>query len=146
MPWISESIDASLAAIAAALGTIAAGFLVVRRRLSSDATAIAREQGERTWVHQLLEEGRPEDARNIGRLEATAQAYKDRLDEVQADRDRKFGACEERVRSLSEQVLDLKLANGRLYQALAIHDREEADRLLVLQLRPAPPGPGDEPP
>jgi hypothetical protein len=135
---------------ATSLLTAVAGFLggwaVVRRKYSADSAEIAKDRGQVNWVQQLLEEGRPADARTIGRLEATVEAYKERIADLESERAEKVGACEERVRSLSEQVLDAKLANGRLFAALAAIDKPAAERLLLDHLRPGPPGPGDEPP
>lgn len=122
------------------------GWAVVRRKYSSDSTEIAEDRGQKKWMQQLLEEGRPVDARTIGRLEAMVEAYKERIEELESDRAAKVVACEERVRSLSEQVLDQKLANGRLFLALSSVDPAGAERLLLEHLRPGPRGKGDEPP
>lgn len=135
---------------ATAVGTLLVGvggtFLVLRRKYSDDSAGIAENRGRKDWTDQLIEFGRPEDARAIGRLEAMLEAYTKRLAELEKDQERQYGECRERVRSLSERVLNFELANGRLQQELALHDKDAAERLLVLQVRPGQPGKGDEPP
>lgn len=118
----------------ALVGAVGAAF-ALRRRVAKDNSDIKRERAETRVGTDLLE-----------RLQSRADHAEERLQEFIDAREKQFGACEERVRSLSEQVLDLKLANGRLQQELAKHDPAAAERLLVQQVRPVPSGPGDEPP
>lgn len=125
---------------ATALGTVIVGSvawaLATRRRLAKDNSDIAREKAETKVQNSLLLA-----------VQAERDAVVERLEEINEEREKRFGACEERVRSLSEQVLDLRLANGRLLQELAaLGHKEAAERLLVAQIRPGPPGKGDEPP
>lgn len=143
--WFTGLQTATTSFFTAVAGAFGA-WLALRRKYSEDSTEISKDRGEKKWVQQLLEEGRPVDARSIGRLEAMVEAYKERIEELEAERSAKFSACEERVRSLSEQVLDQKLANGRLFLALSSVDPAGAERLLLEHLRPAPPGKGSESP
>lgn len=124
MPLFSEGIDAALTQLGTALGGVVLTLVAVRKKLTENKV-------ETTLLEKL---GKERDR------------AEERLQEMIDAREKQFGACEERVRSLSEQVLDLRLANGRLQQELAKHDPAAAERLLVLQVRPVPPGPGDEPP
>lgn len=136
--------------------TAAAGFLggwaILRRKYSSDSTEIKKDRGEWKWIQSAISEREhalrevdeakdihTEDVRLIARLEAQVASMEDA-------RERLLGACEERVRSLAEQVLDQKLNNARLFGELWRLDRAVAERLLVEHLRPVPPGKGDEPP
>lgn len=116
---------------ATAVGGALIALFAVRRKLSADNVAISEDRAST-------------------RLLATVMAERDaamhRIDEMVSAREKQFGACEERVRSLSEQVLDLKLALGRAMQEIARLDPAAAARLLELQVRPGPPGKGDEPP
>jgi septal ring factor EnvC (AmiA/AmiB activator) len=78
-----------------------------------------------------------------GGLHAQVGAYQERLRESQerladlaAGRERIAGQCEERVRALSEQLLDQRMANGRLFLALSTADKPAAEKLLTEHLRP----------
>jgi predicted RNase H-like nuclease (RuvC/YqgF family) len=70
------------------------------------------------------------------RAETQLEVAKERLQDEAADLAKQIGACDERIRSLSEQVLDQKMANSRLL--LALHDANpaEAQKLLESHLRP----------
>lgn len=143
--------------------TAVAGFLggwaLMRRRISADSTAITEDKAGRDLLLTLMRERqeavaeakelRAADRTNaiqMVRLEVTVEDLRERLTERDQERERQVGACEERVRSLSEQLLDQKMANGRLFAELARADKDAADRMLVTQVRPGPPGKGDEPP
>lgn len=156
--WFTGLQTAATSFATACAGAVGA-WLALRRRYSEDSTEIKKDRGEWQWIQSAIserekalrevEEARDvhtEDVRSIARLEARLEAMAERLKALEEARERQIGACEERVRSLAEQVLDQKLANGRLFMALARVDKPEAERLLLLHLRPGPPGKGDEPP
>jgi hypothetical protein len=144
---------------ATTLGGIAggaiAGFLLAWRQLSKTQNAVAKELGETGWIKDMRQERADalkeigaarvelkEIARENGMLHAQVAAYRERLKEHDEGREQRAGACEERVRALSEQVLDQKLANGRLFMALAKVDQPTAERLLLEHMRP--PAPKDD--
>lgn len=135
------------------------GALVAWRQLAKTQNTVAKDMSETGWIKDMRQERADalkeigaarlemkDLARENGMLNAQVAAYKDRLREREDGREKMIGACEERVRSLAEQVLDQKLANGRLFIELVRHDQPAAERLLQLHLRPGPPGKGDEPP
>jgi chromosome segregation ATPase len=159
MPWFSETVDAALVQIGTGMATLAGAIFYLRRRFSSDTTEITKDKAEAKWIISVIEErshalkaadeakeARIVDARTIAKLEAQLEAAWEKLREFEHQREKTFGACEERVRSLAEQVLDLKMANGRMLKELAAVNKEAAERVLVMQVRPGPAGPGDEPP
>lgn len=156
--WFTGLQTAATSMFTAVAGAFGA-WLALRRKYSEDSTEIRKDRGEWTWIQQAVSEREKalrevdeardihtEDVRSIARLEARLEAMVERMKALEEARERQIGACEERVRSLAEQVLDAKLANGRLFMALAKLDKPEAERLLLLHLRPGPPGKGDEPP
>lgn len=156
--WFTGLQTAATSMFTAVAGAFGA-WLALRRKYSEDSTEIRKDRGEWTWIQQAVSEREKalrevdeardihtEDVRSIARLEAKLEAMVERLKALEEARERQIGACEERVRSLAEQVLDAKLANGRLFMALAKVDKPEAERLLLEHLRPVPPGKGDEPP
>lgn len=153
---LQTAFTSAMTAVAGALGA----WGLLRRKYSQDTTEIRKDQGEWQWIQAALAERDrvvlameaarvtlTEDARTIARLEARVAFLEDRDMMYEEDRIRHLGACEERVRSLSEQVLDQKLNNARLFMALSKADPEAAESLLLQHLRPVPPNtPGNEPP
>jgi septal ring factor EnvC (AmiA/AmiB activator) len=151
----------------------AAGALVVWRNYSKTRNTTGKEEGELSWIRDMREDMRRGDLElgearaevrslnvvigdlraETGGLHAQVVSYQERLREAQdrladlaAGRERIAGQCEERVRALAEQLLDQKMANGRLLLALSSVDRPAAEKLLTEHLRPVPPQKGDEPP
>lgn len=138
-------IETAFTAALTAVGGALTAWGVLRRRLSADALEIAKDRGEATWIRDMREMGRMEAKLNAA--ETMIQFLQDKHAEYIVGRERQFGACEERVRSLGERNLDLDLANKRLYAALREYNEAEADELMLLQLRPVPPGTeGNAPP
>lgn len=134
-----------------------AGALLVWRNFSKTRSAVAMEGNNAGWVTdirtersealksvgELTAELRQESRKN-GRLEAELAGARDMVRELQEriteymdGRDKLASACEERNRSLAEQLLDQKMANGRLLIALSAADKDAAERLLQEHLQPA---------
>lgn len=156
--WFT-GVQTAAATLGGIIGGAIGGALLVWRNVSRTQNAVAKDLGETGWIKDMRQERSDalkeigaarlelkESARENGMLAAQVAAYRDRLKEHEEERAKQLGACEERVRSLSEQVLDQKLANGRLFMELVQHDKPAAERLLQMHLRPGPPGKGDEPP
>lgn len=142
----------------------AAGALVVWKNFSKTKNQAAREDENTGWIRDLREDMRRSDlelgearaeirALNvvIGDLKAEGgglraqcsgyqeriQEWRDRLAELAEGRERIAGQCEERVRSLGDQLLDQRMVNGRLFLALSQVDRQGAEKLLHEHLQPA---------
>lgn len=163
--WFT-GLQTAATAVGGIFGGAIAGALLAWRQFSKTKTANAKEGFETGWINDMRKERSEalkdvgkltselrEESRKNGGLEAQLEGAKDMVRELEervADflegRDKLAASCEERVRSLSEQVLDGKMANGRLLIALSHADRDAAERLLHEHLRPGPPGKGDEPP
>lgn len=88
------------------------------------------------------------EAENHGladRIMAAEEALERALDKVQQQATR-AGACDEKLQALREEVIDFRLVNGLMFSALAAHNREEADAILLRYLKPKPTTPGPPPP
>jgi hypothetical protein len=138
--WAKDNSEIAQLKVDSRLGAGLLATLISER----DAANAGRDAANKV-VHEVLEM-RTADARTIARLEARVAAFEERAAEHDLEREKKYGACEERVRALAERVLDLQMANGRVFAELARANPAAAERLLQLQIRPVPPGPGDEPP
>jgi septal ring factor EnvC (AmiA/AmiB activator) len=160
--WLT-GLQQAAGVIGSILAGAAAGALVVWRNYSKTRNAAGKEEGELSWIRDMREDMRRGDlelgearaeirALNVtigdlraecGGLHAQVGAYQERLRESQerladlaAGRERIAGQCEERVRALSEQLLDQRMANGRLFLALSTADKPAAEKLLTEHLRP----------
>lgn len=139
--WFT-GLQTALTSIATAAGGFVGGWALMRRRLSSDSTEITKDRVESRWMLSLEAAASTarEDSRTIAKLEARLEDALERekaTKEHDIRREQMVGACEERVRSLSEQLLDQKMVNGRLFMALTHADKDAAERLLQEHLRPA---------
>lgn len=153
--------QAAATSVATALAGAGAAWLALRRRVSADTAEIKETSFKIGWLERLvkereeqdariesLRESQLNDARVIARQEAVIAAGRERINEANVDRDRvqeelrhatsRMAACEEKAILLRDEVLELKLANGRLFKELASIDKDAAERLLVLHLKPAP--------
>jgi septal ring factor EnvC (AmiA/AmiB activator) len=160
--WLT-GLQQAAGVIGSILAGAAAGALVMWRNFSKTRNAAGKEEGELSWIRDMREDMRRGDlelgearaeirALNVtigdlraecGGLHAQVGAYQERLRESQerladlaAGRERIAGQCEERVRALSEQLLDQRMANGRLFLALSTADKPAAEKLLTEHLRP----------
>lgn len=156
----------------------AAGALVVWRNYSKTRNATAKEEGELAWIRSMREDMRRTDdelatarlevrtlhtqlgdlrAEN-GSLRAQVSALNERLAEARErlaelanNRERTAGQCEERVRSMNEQMMAQKLvldeqkrANAALLVALSRVDDRAAHKILAEHLPPPPAIPPTE--
>jgi septal ring factor EnvC (AmiA/AmiB activator) len=170
--WLT-GLQKAAGVIGSILAGAVAGALVMWRNFSKTRNAAGKDEGELAWIRDMREDMRRGDlelgearaevrALNIvigdlraesGGLHAQVASYQERLREAQerlaelaAGRERIAGQCEERVRALAEQLLDQKMANGRLFLALSSVDRPAAEKLLSEHLRPVRAQQGGEPP
>jgi hypothetical protein len=134
-------------------------WLALRRKYSEDTTEIKKDRGEEKWISNTVQE-RSDAFKEVGALRAQLTEYATKNARLEAklemcdeaakgreeERHRQAGACEERVRSLSEELLEKNLLNGRLFIELVTLDKALAERLMLEHWRPVPPGKGDEPP
>lgn len=146
-----DQVYAAAMNLATGLAGAGAAWFALRKRYSTDTTEIRKDRGEWEWIQaaiaereralQEVAEARDErtaDVQTIARLEARLEAFEGRATAYGEERERQHGACEERVRSVSEELLasklelrDQKLANSRLFLELVKHDRALAERLML---------------
>lgn len=139
--------------LAGAAGVVVGTIFKFRRTLSRDNSDIYKDRRERTWIddafaqhaetRKRLQEAIDEhdkDTHTIGQLEAQLGAAK----AVEEERVRQLGSCEERIRSLSEHVLELNMTLDRVYIEMARLDPGVAARMSIERWRP--PGKGPNPP
>jgi hypothetical protein len=175
--WVS-GFNAAAAAVGGVVMTAITTFFITRGKYSKLQKEIAADRAdtkkidlEAGWVERLVKDNHEKDdrieslhtsqlndARHIARVETEALACRERMSEAKIERDMaieqmhqlqsRVAASEERVIALRDEVLDLKLANGRLLKELAALNTEAAERVLQLHLKPAhkprPSLPGDE--
>lgn len=150
-------INELISAVSGSLATIASGWLILRKKLSSDATERVENQSKASWLTSLsadrdravlrtetMEIERVDFIRQIAVLEARNKYLTEELEEFKTERDKKYGECNERVRQLSETVLDMRFMNGLLFMELTEIDRPRAERLFLqhnLKTKPSYVGP-----
>lgn len=156
MAWYDD-LSAGIVAIGAALTGIVIGLggalLKTRRTIVQDNSDIFKSKAERTWIDTAFEQHaetrarlqaaldeHDHDTHTIGQLEAQLGAAK----ALEEERMRQVGACEERIRSLAEHVLELNMTFDKVYAELARLNPDAAARLSIERWRP--PGKGQKPP
>lgn len=156
--WFS-GLQTAVTGVATAVAGAVGAWFALRRKVSNDTTDIKRAAMETGWLERLvkereellqriesLRESQLNDARANARLEAECKACHERVEEAHVERDnaaeasqeaqRRRAAAEERIVMLTDEVLDLKIANGRLFKELAAIDRNAAERVLQQHLKP----------
>lgn len=151
-------------------------FAKTKSAVAEDAAATKKVGMELLWMERQLKENADNEVvieklrgiidkqrddlvsldRRIERLEAEKTALADRTMAAEEALERamdklhdhavRVGACDEKLQSLNEQLIDQRLVNGLMYSALAAHSREEADSILKRYLKPKKTAPGPPPP
>lgn len=161
--WLT-GLQQAAGVIGSILAGAAAGALVMWRNFSKTKNAAAKDDENTGWIRDMREDMRRADlelgearaeiralnvvigdlkAENGGQRAQCAgyqeriQEWRDRLAELAEGRERIAGQCEERMRSLGDQLLDQRMVNGRLFLALSQVDRQGAEKLLHEHLQPA---------
>lgn len=142
-------INTILSAAAGSLGTIASGWLIFRNRLSADATQRVENESKSSWLKSLaadrdravlraeeMDKERVDFIRQLAVLEARNRYLQEEVEEFKTEREKKYGECNERVRQLSESVMDLRFTNGQLFMIVTELDRPRAERFLIDHMKP----------
>lgn len=149
MAWYS-TVEAATVAILGALGVAVGTLFKFRRTFAKDNGEIFEGKQKRAWIEEafaqhaetrrrleLALDEHDADTHTIGRLEAQVGVAKALEDE----RARQIAACEERIRSLAEHVLELNITFDKVYAELARLDPDAAARVSVERWRPSGKGP-----
>ncbi len=149
--WFTGLQTAATSVATAVAGAIGAWF-ALRRKVSSDAAAIAedrqrtgligvlgqeRDDYKKRWIDSV--EIRLKDQEEIGRLRGLAEDSQERerqLLQQELVHQQKIGACDEKVRALSERVKVLQIENLDLFAEVARLDPRAADRLTQKRWNP----------
>lgn len=143
--WFTGFQTAATSAMTAAAGAVGAWF-ALRRKVSSDASAIAEDR-QRTGLIGTLREERDDykgrwigamekqliDREEIGRLRGLLEDGQERermLLQQELTHQQKIGACDEKVRGLSEKVKVLQIEVMHLFSVVVQHDPAAADRII----------------
>lgn len=149
--WFT-GIETAVTSLLTALGSAGLTWLAVRRKVSSDATAIAEDKQRSGLIDTLREErddykkrwieimdSRLADQETIGRLKGLnedLQLRGNELLEQEMYHQQKIGACDEKVRGLSERIKTLQIENMDLFAEVARLDPVAADRLTQKRWNP----------
>lgn len=147
--WFTGLQTVITAAVAAAVA-VGGTFLSFRKRLRSDASENFDERRKRSWLDDAFEQhaetrkrleelldDHDKDTHTIGQLEAQLGAAM----ALEEERGRQLAACTERIRSLSEHVLELNITLDKVYGEMARLDPDAAARLSIERWRPVGKGP-----
>jgi hypothetical protein len=149
--WFTGLQTAVTSVFTAVAGAIGAWF-ALRRKVSADAAAIAedrqrtgligvlgqeRDDYKKRWIDAM--ETRLKDQEEIGRLRGLledAQEQGRQLLQQELVHQQKVGACDEKVRALSERVKLLQIENLDLFAEVARLDPRAAERLTQKRWNP----------